>query len=147
MIQEIGSVVELKSKRIAVVMCEKSSACAHCASMEMCNAGKDNNSMLVEVHNALGAAIGDRVKLAVSTKHFLQSSFLLYIVPLIFLLVGALVGQFIGGKMESGTDPNLLSAMLGMGSLAGSFLIIRMSTRALPRETYMPQVVEILYED
>lgn len=147
MIQEIGSVVELKSKRIAVVLCEKSSACKHCASMEMCNAGNDNKSMLVEAHNALGATIGDRVRLAVSTRHFLQSSFLLYIVPLVFLLVGAVAGQYFGGRLLEGADPNLISALLGTGALVVSFVVIRAGTRALPRETYMPQVVEILYED
>lgn len=147
MIEEVGSVVELKSKLVAVVLCQKSSFCEHCASLQSCQMGSDDRSRLVEVRNTLGARVGDRVRLATSTRTFLQSSFLLYIVPLLFLVVGAASGQLLGSRLHLGLDPNLLSAILGVAFLAMSFVLIRVGSRAIPREATMPRVVAILEED
>ena len=99
--------------------------------------------MLVEALNPIGAQIGDRVKVVTSTKHFLQSSFILYILPIIGLLIGALIGQGIGEMTDIGIDPSLLSAILGVAFLAGTFLSIKIGTRALKRELFMPRIVEI----
>ena len=147
MLEEHGSIVELKGKHIAVVLCKKSSFCKHCAAMETCQMGADNKSMLVEAHNVIGAGVGDKVKLVTSSKSFLQSSFLLYIVPLIALLAGAILGFGVGQHLKNGPDPNLLAAIIGTAFLAGSFLIIRVGSRAIPRENFMPRITEIIPED
>ena len=144
MIEEYGSVIELRSKNVAVVLCQKSSFCENCAAEGICHVGDDNSSKTVEVHNHLAADIGDRVKIATTTRTFLQSSFLLYIVPLIFLVTGAVSGQLLGEYLDNGLDPNLLSALLGTSFMAGSFMIIRFGSRALQKEAYMPRVVEII---
>jgi sigma-E factor negative regulatory protein RseC len=91
--------------------------------------------------------VGDRVKVATSSKTFLQSSFILYIVPLLFLIAGAVSGQVVGTMLEQGPDPNLLSAILGVAFLAGSFVLIRVGSRAIPKEITMPRVIEILGEE
>ncbi len=143
MIEEFGTVVELKGKQVAVVMCKRNSACDHCPSSGACQMGDDSETMLVDAFNAIGAQIGDRVKVVTSTKHFLQSSFMLYIVPIIGLLIGALIGQAIGENYPLGIDPSLLSALLGVAFLIGTFLAIRVGTRALKREVFMPKIVEI----
>lgn len=147
MIEEYGAVVELKGKQIAVVVCEKNSFCKNCASMEACRLGDDNRSMLVDAHNPLGAQVGDKVKVVTSSKSFLQSSFVLYIVPLLALIAGAALGQTLGERLEVGTDPNLLAAIFGIAFLVGSFLIIRVGSRAIPREAFMPRIAEILHEE
>jgi len=144
MLEEFGSVVELKGKETAVVLCQRSSFCQHCASMQSCQVADDNRSMLVEALNPLGAAVGDRVRLVTSTRSFLQSSFLLYIVPLIALVVGAVAGHQVGLRLAGGPDPNLLAAIIGTTFLVGSFFVIRVGSRAIPKEAYMPRIVEIL---
>ena len=144
MIEETGSIVELKGKDVAVVLCQKSSMCEHCAAEGSCHIGDDSSSKLVEVHNPLGAGIGDRVKIATSTRTFLQSSFILYIVPLIALVIGAVSGQLLGEWLASGLDPNLLAALFGTSFMTGSFLIIRLMSRSLAKEAYMPVIVEVL---
>ncbi len=145
MIEEEGTIVELKGKHIAAVLCQKSSFCENCASMDACQVGSDNKSKIVEAHNVLGAQVGDRVKLATSSKNFLQSSFLLYVVPLIALIVGAVAGNAIGEAM--GNDPNVFAALLGTSFLVGSFLVIRVGSRAIPKENYMPRIIEIIPGD
>nr|WP_305046351.1 SoxR reducing system RseC family protein [Geoalkalibacter sp.] len=114
--------------------------------MEACQVGSDNTTRLVEAHNFIGAHIGDEVKIATNTRSFLQSSFVLYLVPVIFLIMGATLGQFLGERLQEGPDPNLLSALIGVAFLVGSFLIIKVGSRAIPSENFMPRIVEILSE-
>ena len=147
MIEEIGTVVELKGKRTAVVMCQKSSLCEHCATNGNCALGDDDKTRLVEAQNLLGATVGDQVRIATTTKSFLQSSFLLYIVPLIALVVGAIVGKLVGENLSTGLDPNLLSAIFGVFFMVGSFVLLRVGSSALAQENYMPKIVEILREE
>ena len=144
MIEEFGSIVELKGKNVAVVLCQKSSSCKNCAAEGSCHVGDDNSSKLVEAHNHLAATIGDRVKIATSSRSFLQSSFLLYIVPLIFLVTGAALGQFMAESLDNGLDSNVISAIMGTSFLAASFLVIRIGSRSLVKEAYMPRIVEII---
>ncbi len=141
MIVEFGTLVELKSKQIAVVLCQKHSACQHCPSSGACQIGDDGNSMLVEAFNQIGAQVGDKVKVVTSTKHFLQSSFVLYILPVIGLLIGAVSGQLIAENTDIAIEPQLLAALIGVAFLVGTFLCIRVGTRALKREIFMPKIV------
>jgi sigma-E factor negative regulatory protein RseC len=147
MIEEVGTVVELKGKMIAVVMCTKSSLCENCATNGNCALGDDDNTRLIEVHNLLAAEVGEQVRIATTTKSFLQSSFLLYIVPLIALVIGAIAGKLVAESTSTGLDPNLLSAILGVSFMSGSFVILRVGSNVLNKESYMPKIVEILKED
>lgn len=147
MIEEVGTVVELKSKLVAVVMCTKSSLCENCATNGNCAIGDDGNTRLIEVQNPVNAEVGEQVRIATTTKSFLQSSFLLYIVPLIALVVGAITGKLVGENVSTGLDPNLLSAVFGVFFMAGSFVILRVGSSVLNKESYMPKIIEILKED
>lgn len=147
MIEEQGTVIEIKSKTTAVVMCKKSSFCENCATKGSCILGDDEHTRQIEVNNDLGAEVGDLVRIATSTRSFLQSSFLLYIVPLIALVIGAIIGKFLGEKFIDDLDPNLLSAIFGVFFMIGSFVILRVGSSALQQETYMPKIVAILRDD
>jgi sigma-E factor negative regulatory protein RseC len=147
MIEEVGTIVELRGKHMALVLCEKSSMCEHCATSGACHIGDDGRARTVEAVNAIGANVGDKVRVAVSTRTFLQSGFILYIVPLIALVVGAVVGKLLGENFEGGLNPDLLSAIFGVFFLVGSFLAIRVGSQALSTESFRPRIVAILTDD
>jgi len=147
MIEEQGTIVELKGKHVALVLCRKSSFCQNCASMESCHVGDDNRSMTVEARNDIGARVGDLVNIQTSTKHFLQSSFVLYIIPLVGLLAGGVLGKLAGENFPLGLEPDLLSALLGTAFLVGSFLIIKVGSKAVAKDSYMPRITQIITGD
>jgi len=99
--------------------------------------------MLVDADNRVGAGLNDQVKIVTSTKLFLQSSFLLYIVPIFGLLIGALFGQVLADKMGFDIDPSLVSAVTAVFFLAMTFVAIKMGTRRLQADVFMPKIVEI----
>lgn len=147
MITEIGTVIEIPGKHVAKVLCKKSSLCEHCASSGACSLGDDSQSRVVEVTNTLGARVGDRVRIVTSTRMFLNSSFMLYIVPLIALVIGAVAGKLVGESLVDTIDPNLLSAIFGLFFLVGSLVLIRVGTNALAADLYRPRISEILSEE
>lgn len=143
MIEEYGTIIELKESHIAIVKCVRNSSCQHCPSAGSCNMGSDGESMAVEAYNQAGGQVNDRVKVVTSTKNFLQSSFLLYIVPIIGLLIGAGIGQTIAEGRPGMIDPSLLSALIGSLFLVMTFVAIRFFTRKVKREKFMPTIVSI----
>lgn len=147
MIEEVGTVVEVRAPGVVVVRCEKHSMCGHCASSSLCQLGSDGQARLVEAGNPLGAAVGEQVRVAVSTRAFLQSALVLYGVPLLGLLLGAVGGNFIGPQLYPGAAADLCAAASAMALLAASFAMIRLLSRRLPAEAFRPQIVAILDED
>ncbi len=147
MIEEVGTIVELRGKHVALVLCEKNSMCEHCATAGACHIGDDGRARTVEAVNAIGAQVGDKVRVAVSTRTFLQSGFILYIVPLIALVVGAVIGKVVGEHLECGLNPDLLSAIFGAFFLGWSFLVIRLGSQTLSAEAFRPRIVAILTDD
>lgn len=72
----------------AVVKISKSSACGHdCASCKACS----NPSYEISVINKIGANVGDKVLIETKTSKVLFASFLLYILPVFMLIIGAVV--------------------------------------------------------
>ena len=130
-----------------MVTCVKTSACKGCVSEKMCSLGRDDGKRLVEVHNSLHAEPGNRVKIATTNRAFYKSSFVFYILPLILLFIGAGLGQWLGNNVLDGVDPNVSAFFLGVLFLAGTFGGIRYWNRHLPKEEYMPSIVEIIPED
>ncbi|SHI42707.1 positive regulator of sigma(E), RseC/MucC [Malonomonas rubra DSM 5091] len=103
--------------------------------------GDNSETMLVDAINMIRAQVGDQVKVVASTKHFLQSSFMLYIVPIIGLLIGALIGESVGKRASLGIDPSLMSALTAVAFLVVTFILIRLATMRLKREAFMPRII------
>lgn len=72
----------------AIVKISKSSACGHdCASCKACS----NPSYEISVINKIGAKVGDKVLIETKTSKVLFASFLLYILPVVLLILGAVI--------------------------------------------------------
>lgn len=144
MIEGFGTVVSLASdRRIAVIRCHKQRACDACPTAGVCYTGK-TDQMQVEAINEIGAKQGDQVKIATTTGNFLRSSFILYILPVFGLLVGAFIGQPLGTSGQTLIDPPLLTATMGVTGLTLTFLLIRRLTHKLRREEFMPRIVAVV---
>ena len=111
MISERGIVEKIDNQK-AIVRVTKSSACAHCGSRDSCNIS--DRDMLVEVANDLKAAVGDSVEISVPEGTLLKLSVLIYLFPIIALMVGAFLGNFLA---ESFHINQSLSAVTGGGIL------------------------------
>jgi sigma-E factor negative regulatory protein RseC len=143
MLQETGTVVELPASEVAVVLCARSAFCLYGGPLGLRRV-EDRRHMRIEAKNTVGAAVGDRVTLVSRPGRVLLSLFLLYGLPLVGLVVGALTGVLLGSYFGLGVEPDLLAALLGVGLMAGFFFLVRVGRRAVSMDPFRPQVTEIL---
>lgn len=123
MITETGQVVAESGDRVWV-MTIRQSACQSCSARHGCgqkalatmSQGKANQIL---VDNTLGARVGDQVTLAIEETALLGASLLVYALPLLLLVAGAVAGHWWAGQTDAGA---MLGAVTGLGS---GFLLVR----------------------
>lgn len=138
---EEGIVTRIEQDRTWVRV-RRSSMCEGCKSQSACLSLTGDKEMECEVRNPIGARIGDRVLLQISSGSLLKVSFLFYMVPLIFLVLG-IFGGMAWGRSHTG-DPELYAALGGIAAAALSFFLIKIfSRRFRDKEAYIPEIVKI----
>ncbi len=138
MIEEIGTVRSVNGG-VAIVDVPMKSAC------EGCTAGTcrpEEKHMEIEAFNRAGAAVGQRVKVAIQASSYMKGSMVAYGLPALGLLLGAVFGKEVLGRLFASLDPDILSAAAGFTSFCISFIIVRVWTSVAGRRTESKPVIE-----
>jgi len=137
---EHGIVIKLGTDT-AWVRATKSSACEGCASKDSCTAvGED---MEVEALNVAGAGVGDRIVLSFATSPLLKATFLIYVVPILCMIIGAVIGLQLAPAV--GMDPSAGSAVSGFLFFFVSVIFIKFrANKMAEKEEYRPKITRIL---
>lgn len=146
MMEEEGSVVKLENG-YAIVQTEKGSACSGCGSKASCHAmgGNDGKIMEMRAVNEINAKAGDRVIIAIDSVVLLKSSFLVYIVPLVIMIVGGVMGDSYAREHMPASDPDLVAGATGIICLIISFLGIKLWSKGLEQKAqYRPKIIRIV---
>ncbi len=96
--------------------------------------------MTIIVPNTLGVKKDDRVVVGVNSAPMLFLSFLLYVFPIILLIIGALIGDFLAPVLEF--NSSVLSIGFGFLLFVLAFLIIRKKQAGMSeKDEYKPFLV------
>ena len=142
MATEQGIVLRTESEA-AWVKTTRSSACQGCTARNSCHTLSDSKDMEVKALNLAGAREGDRIVLSFETKSLLKATFLIYVFPIIFLVVGAVIGQMLAPLIA--VNPSALSVLLGFSCFFSALLM--MKTRAnkmAAKNAYQPKITKII---
>ena len=90
-------VVEKLENGFAWVRAQRKSACGACASRAHCSSIDGGKQMLVKVNNDLNAQKGDAVEFHLNSGFLLKCTFIIYIVPVLGLMAGAMIAAPIAG--------------------------------------------------
>ena len=132
MLEEIGRVIKVEGSQALVEM-NRHSACAHCG---ICTLGIQDK-MEILANNSLGAKVNDQVKVAVAGPVILKSAFVVYIIPLFGLVLGYLVGRYLGGEK--------LGVIFGIGGVLLILSGLHYYDRQLKKQNKLiVQITEIL---
>ncbi|MCU0559325.1 MAG: SoxR reducing system RseC family protein [Desulfobacterales bacterium] len=137
---EFGEIVATDG-RTAQVRMKRSSQCAACSCAGLCSPfGKD--WMVVAADNTLGAAAGQKVRITYRVAGEVKASFILYIVPVFALLLGALLGSAI----DPFHNTDLSAVAAGLSFVVVSFLLIRKyaAWKYGRNRSYHPRISEVL---
>lgn len=84
----------------AFIEMELNSGCRTCENRAVCMSG--DKPALIKIENKLNLAAGDKVEIDLPPQAKLTAGFLLFILPLIFLLIGYYIGYAIDPTENSG---------------------------------------------
>lgn len=141
MIEEIGVVTSIDGMT-AHVNVPKKSACEGCTA-GTCTTGEQ--SMEIAAFNKAGAEVGQKVKVLIHSHAYMKGTMIIYGIPALALVLGAVFGKEVMAKFFIGTDADILSAIFGFGFLGLSFVGVKIwANRKTTKTESSPVVEEIL---
>lgn len=137
---ETGMVVEAQNEIVTVQM-KRASACSRCGACKIWN----EQEVLIEAVNKLGAEPGDRVRLDMEAGIFWKALAVLYGLPFTFMMVGFFSGTYLGGLLGVGE----YDALVGLGGgVFMAYLSYRLIKAGEPkRKRHRAVVAEVLGKD
>lgn len=135
--EQVGRVIGRRAA-ISLVKIRRHEACSRCGGC----ARLGEKELIVEVKDPVGARIGDFVRIEMGSAQFLSAAALVYILPLVFIVVGFWAGSFVGKLLghAAGVLPGTTGALV---SFLGAICLIRIIDRRLEQSGRLsPYVVE-----
>lgn len=142
--EEVGIVREIKGAMAVVSVQRQATGCDKCPAGSVCkSSGPDEN--VVEALNSADARVGDTVKIAFRPYTYLKGASLVYGVPALMLVVGAVIGKEYLSRILPAIDPDLASAIGGFGLFLLSFLAIRLFAKHIEgKKEYIPIIEKVI---
>jgi sigma-E factor negative regulatory protein RseC len=145
MMTETAQVIAVEGDH-AWVETQRKSTCGSCAVQKGCGTSVlakvlGNRTSRIRVINSIGATAGDMVVIGVEDGMLVRTSFAVYAMPLILLLLGGVGGGMLADALQwqSGEGATTVGGVLG---LALGFLWLRRYTRAITLDArHQPSLV------
>jgi sigma-E factor negative regulatory protein RseC len=128
MVEQFAVVIALHQDTV-IVRSQRGSSCGMCASKQGCNPatlGTRSNKQLsttIKVARNLEVKVGDTVRLGIAESALIQAALLLYVLPLVALFSGAVIGDY--GSALLGLNNELLTILLGTAGLVSTVYLTR----------------------
>ena len=142
MIEEIGTVTAIEGP-YARVSVPRKSTCEGCTA-GTCTAG--DQSMEIEALNKAGAIIGQRVRVMVHSHLYMKGSMIIYGIPALSLVAGAVFGKEIVSRFLPTQDADVLAALFGFSFLVASFILIKLWAGKQEKRAGSTPVIEELLD-
>ncbi|MBW2076901.1 MAG: SoxR reducing system RseC family protein [Deltaproteobacteria bacterium] len=140
--EEVGTVRELRGEK-ALVVTDRQSMCGQCVAKSYCHMLGGGKEMIAEARNPIGAKPGDTVKIGIPSGTVTKASFVVYMIPAIGLMGGAVAGYFVG--KSSGMDYNFTTLVGCLAGLGISLALVRLLSNTLGgRPSYRPEIIKII---
>ena len=117
-------VVEKIENGFAWVRAQRKSACGTCANMAHCSSIDGGKQMMVKVNNVLNAQKGDSVEFHLNSAFLLKCTFIIYIVPVLGLIMGAISATPIANLI--GMSHSFALVLLTLSGFLGAVLLSRL---------------------
>lgn len=139
MITEQG-IVTRATPDVAQIKTNRAAACESCTAKHSCGTIHQGKEVLFEVPNTLGVQAGDSVLIGMRTKSALQLTFLIYIVPVLCLVVGALAGDALAPYFQ--INASFFAMVLGFSFFGLAFFILHKKSAGMNRKTeFKPMLI------
>jgi sigma-E factor negative regulatory protein RseC len=139
MTREEGRIVKIDDKGWAEVVTQRRDTCGGCNAGHRCTAFVGSSKMLIKAANRVGAGEGDLVSIDLVSRGVIQTAAILYIIPVLGLILGAVLGS----ALELGrSEATPLFTLLGL--IIGFLVTILISRHLSKKEEFTPVITGIL---
>jgi len=142
-VEETGVVKEIIGSN-AIVIVQRQDGCKSCPGGSVCkNIGGEESA--VEAVNEANALPGDTVRIVFKQFSYVKGTVLVYGMPALMLILGAIIGKGYISKMLPGMEPDLVSVISGFGLFIFSFIMMKFILKRYEgKKEYMPVISEIV---
>lgn len=147
MVEETARVIRADNTHVWLQV-ERKSTCGSCSMKKGCGTSLlseyfNRNPANIKLPNTQNAKPGDIVVLGLSESAILKGSFLVYLIPITSLLVGAVFGQWLAELLSGNTE--LFAIVGGLGGLiAGAVWSKRKIYSKENFESFQPVILKVL---
>jgi len=141
--EEIGIVKSTEGVKARVIV-KRKSVCDQCTQVA-CTITDEGSE--IEALNPVKAREGQKVKVSIKPYSYLKGSILIYGIPALSLIAGAILGRVLLPPLLTGLKPDVLSALGGFGALILSLMIIKMITGRMGKKTQFHPVIEEIIDE
>jgi len=128
----------------ARVVVTRAEACHACAAKGACQVlGGQTQDVELVVTNPVGARAGDLVRLVLPETSIVKASTVLYLVPALGLMGGAVIGHVLARRLAWSGDPAALAGAL-VGLLSGLGMAWFLGRRLAANPAYTPRLDAVL---
>lgn len=139
---EEGTITKVAEDK-AWVKVRRSAMCDVCNCKSACSIIGSGEIMEAETLNTANGKEGDRVLVKIPSKSLWKISFILYMIPVIFLISGIIIGMKLAKNYS--LEPELGALLLGViGCILSFFLIKLLAKHIRKNKEYTPEVIKIL---
>jgi len=143
MAQKTGRVSSIEKDGWAMVVTEKGDACNNCESAQFCHSLADCSRMETRVINRANARVGDRVTISLSSSSVFKSAMILYLMPTLSLILGAIIGSGLHNYQGIGeTGAAILFSFAGL--ILGFIIAGLISKRQTAGSKLTPAITRII---
>lgn len=136
--RQFGTVVTLEGAT-ATVSVRRHASCEKCGA---CGIGS-RPTVEVLARNEIDASIGDSVIMELESRTVFIASAIVYVVPLVLMVLGLLLGPTVFGFLGVGVSPDAASAVLGLTMLVLAFVAVHIYDRKVSPRRYMSRIVAL----
>lgn len=140
--QETGEVISVEGGSVTVRL-KRTSACERCGA---CRVGVSSDEMVVTAKNECAADLHDRVRVELKAEAFLSAVLILYGLPLIGLMLGAVVGSGLGRWLGWGRYGALAGFACGVVLAGAAYAFIRRREPVWREKGYTPAATQVVKE-
>lgn len=138
--EELATVIESKGNKASVKII-RHSACSKCTQKCELAESHEQDELVVEVDNQVGAVEGELVRLEIEEQHLVFAALIIYLLPLILMIAGYFVGDWIA--MDLGIQTGQIAGIIGtLFFLFISFLLIKLVNPYLEKKTGFKPVMK-----
>ncbi|MGF1693589.1 SoxR reducing system RseC family protein [Photobacterium kagoshimensis] len=147
MMRSLATVIAVEANAITV-SCQQQTSCGHCASRDSCGTGIVSKAIPGRAHQLTietqePISVGDVVEIGLAEQSMLSSALLVYLLPLLFLIAGTIIGQWVFVDLAAGGELGVI-VLASVSAALGLATARHVAKRIEGQSAYTPSLIRVL---